>query len=332
MDNITDIFDEETQTGSGDLDVDIATAGVVLTKLAEEVNVDLGSLSDAQIAELMADLMPPKTASQQTQQTQQTPTNETRKEASAMSQQTEPKTVSYAEVGIELTKIAAAKNIDLTKISEADYVASFNELADRMADPNYASATEAAKVAAAQEAEKIAADKAAFEHGERIADGFLARIKRAEDEESKKREDEEKAKAKKEEEAKKEASAASEIAGHGKAALGVAKDMVKKHMGAAADKGKHLVAAVKEHGAKHKGHYAAGAGGAAAGAAATGAAMSRKKEAALKIAQEIVEEMGFDPATGQPKVAAAAEETFTDEEVAAEAIEMLKAANYIPQE
>ena len=52
MDDLTEIYADQEQ--GTDLDVELATAGQVLQKLAEEQGVDLDKLSDEDVADLLA--------------------------------------------------------------------------------------------------------------------------------------------------------------------------------------------------------------------------------------------------------------------------------------
>jgi membrane-bound ClpP family serine protease len=87
---------------------------------------------------------------------------------------------------------------------------------------------------------------------------------------------------------------------------------------------------------KHEDKYthlgAAGAGVAAGNE--VGKARSKKSElldaAALKVAQDMAREMGYDPTTGQKIAEETAE--ISENEVAERALQMLKEAGYLPQE
>lgn len=324
MDRETDIFDADIlENSSGDLDVDLVNAGQLLQKLAAEEGIDLDSLPDHVVEDLMRDIVVPQPHIEQPQ--------ETRKEASAMDQQTHqiPNEPTYADVAVELSKIASAEGINLDEVSREEYHEAFANLAERMADPEYGKQAQA-------EDEKLAA---AYEQGQRMADGFLDRIKQAEDEDEKaKKEREDKEKAEKEKEA---AFSGSYTRGFTPDKATKAKEIAKGLLGKGADKAREaagkLKGAVTEHATKHKGKYThagAAAGGAAVGGG-VGAVASRKKEAldeaALQVAQDMAREMGFDPTTGE-KLAAATEVEVTEDEVAARAIEMLKESGYLPQE
>lgn len=351
MERMTDIFDQDilSEPSSGDLDQDLANAGHVLQKLAEEEGVDLDSLSDADVAALAMELLPTQGHAQTIQ--------ETRKEASAMSTMTEtqiPNEPTYADVAVELAKIAAADGIDLATVSREEYHEAFAKVAEMMADPTYGE-----KVA--EEEEKLAA---AYAQGVRMADGFLDRLKEAEDEDEKKKKKDDD-----DDEGKKEAARAVGAAIHH--AKDKAKKLLGKGVGAAVrakDRaGEALAGAASKERAFHEGvgkGYAKGlsmaiakrskgtpaerlthgrimagravTGGAAAGvagAAGAGYAAGRSKEsfdlAALEVAQDLARDMGFDPTTGEKL---AGDEALDADAVAERAIELLKEAGYLPQE
>lgn len=145
MENVTDIFDNETRGGSEDLDVDLSNAGLLLQKLAEEEGVDLNSLSDADVADLLTDLLPGENAQNNDGEPQQ-------KESSAMSDTTVPEHLTYADVAVELAKFAADNGIDLNAVSREEYHDAFSALSERMQDPDYLQA----KVAEYEVNEKVA--------------------------------------------------------------------------------------------------------------------------------------------------------------------------------
>ncbi len=115
MNDLNEIFSRATQS---DLDTEIAAAGELLQKVAYEQGVDLSSLSDDDVAELMMDLMPQvqgeKTAGYYTDET-----------------------VTYADVAVELSKVAADNGVELTDLSREDYHAAFDAIAAEMASPDY---------------------------------------------------------------------------------------------------------------------------------------------------------------------------------------------------
>lgn len=286
-----------------DTDTELANASAILNKIAADTGVDLNKLSEEDIAELLTDLLPPST----TTDTTPTPT----KEAQMTTQLT------TADVALELSKIASDDGIDMSKVSKEEYAEAFDALAARMSDPSYAQT----KVAAEEEEAKLAE---AYNQGARMADGFLDRLKQAEEEKEK-----EEKKDKEKDEKEKEASRYDGIVSRLK---GTVKDHAKEIKGQAAEKGRALIGAVKEHGAKHKDKYMAGgaaAGGAAVGGGAGYAAGSRKKESAdeiaTKIAAKFLEDAGFNPETGE-KVAA--EDGLEELALTALAFQKIAAAGY----
>ena len=354
MDRETDIFDLDT--GSGDSDTDLAHAAQVLQKIAGDENIDLNSLSDEQVSDLLADLMP-KYASDGDETEDEADDDDAddeadddtdTKESSAMNTDDE---LTYADVAVELSKVAAAEGIDLAQVGRDEYTAAFSQLAERMADPEY----NQAKVA---EAEKLAE---AYTQGARMAEGFLDRLKLAEgpDEEG---EDE----AEEAEEAEiKESSAgtemvrrtrmsaagarvrqavqatqgagrsAAEAVGRGAKAVGRGAKAVdsKAQMGGEKllnmiGKGEKASPALKRTAAAlAAGTVGAGVAGAGVAAGAIGHHSAKKKyaldEMALKVAQEMAIEMGYDPSTGEKTAG------ITEDEVAARALDMLAEAGYL---
>jgi len=161
MDNLTDIFDSETQDSSEDLDVDLANAGMLLHKLAAEEGVDLSALSDADVADLLTDLLPGENAANYGEPQQ--------KEASAMDQNDVPEQLTYADVAVELAKVASSNGIDLNEVSREEYHDAFTALSERMQDPSYFSEKVAAE-------EKLAEAEAI---GQRMALSFIETLKEA---------------------------------------------------------------------------------------------------------------------------------------------------------
>lgn len=122
MDDMNEIFSSATQ---GDLDVELAAAGEMLQKIAEEQGVDLNELSDDDVAELMVDLMP-KAAS------------DGGYVAEAGQGSSIPGELTFADVAVELSKRASDEQIDLSSLSREDYHAAFNAVASSMTSPDYA--------------------------------------------------------------------------------------------------------------------------------------------------------------------------------------------------
>lgn len=138
MNDLNEIFSRATQ---GDLDTEIAAAGELLQKVAAEQGVDLTELSDEDVAELMTDLMPQVQAE---------------KVASAAVPATESipaETVTYADVAVELSKVAAAKGVELASLSREDYHAAFDAVATDMASPEYGTQKQAEEEAESKLAE-----------------------------------------------------------------------------------------------------------------------------------------------------------------------------------
>lgn len=291
MDRVEDIFEQEIQ-GSGDLDVDMANAGHILVKLAEEEGVDLNSLSDEDVASLLGKLLP------QTKEAAMADQTETQSETAT---ETENQ-LTYADVSAELNKIAAAEGVDLTKLDRAEYNEVFSKLAEHMANPAYAAEQE-------EEEAKLAA---AFQQGQHMADGFIARLNEVE--------------------AEKEAgSALAKVPQNAaKGALSAAKDKVMHaiHQGKATATAKALRAqrAGKRHLAEHGSKYMAGAAGGVGVGAGYAAGHSKKEAAALELARQYIIESGYNPDTGE-KVASS-----EDDEIALRAAEMLREAGYLAGE
>lgn len=152
MDNLNEIFSTATQ---GDLDTELAAAGEMLQKIAEEQGIDLSELDDKDIAELMVDLMP-KVAEEHDKDE---PKPEAKAEAKDEKKDDEkkaaalPAEVTFADVAVELSKRAAAEEIDLSKLSRDEYHEAYNLVAQSMTSPEYAIEKQAEAEAAAKLAE-----------------------------------------------------------------------------------------------------------------------------------------------------------------------------------
>lgn len=212
MERVTDIFEEDTETSVEDLDIDLANASHVLQKIAEQEGIDIDTLSDEDVANLLTELLPPEKIASHPQEHQKEETMST----------TIPNEITNADVAVELGKIAQAEGIDLNEISREEYHAAFEDLAYRMSDPSYFEE----KVASEQ---RLAEGR---EFGAAMAEGFVAKLAELEEET----------------EETKEASKAGEIAhavketvrktkGQARRAFGKAKDQA----GAAVDKAKGAV-------------------------------------------------------------------------------------------
>lgn len=127
-----DFLDTEDDYGS-ELNEKIAAAGEILQKLAEETGVDLNELSDEEVGELVKEVIEAKADEE--------------KEEEDVVEEKAASDVTYADVAAELAKVAAANNIDMSKISRAEYTQAFDEIAAQLTDPE----AHAEKVAAEQE-------------------------------------------------------------------------------------------------------------------------------------------------------------------------------------
>lgn len=165
MERVTDIFEEDTETSVEDLDIDLANASHVLQKIAEQEGIDIDTLSDEDVANLLTDLLPPEKIASHPQEPQKEETMST----------TIPNEITNADVAVELGKIAQAEGIDLNEISREEYHAAFEDLAYRMSDPSYFEE----KVASEQ---RLAEGR---EFGAAMAEGFVAKLAELEDEETK---------------------------------------------------------------------------------------------------------------------------------------------------
>lgn len=310
MDRVTDIFDQDIQNGetTDDLDADLVNASLVLQKVAADEGIDLASLSEEDVADLIVELLPHEKVAKLTQPEPQT------KEASQDMSQNQ---ITIADVAQELSKIAQDEGIDLTQVTKEEYEQAFDALAEKMASPSYAE-------------EKVASEKVAEarEYGAQMAEGFLDRLKQAGE-----TPDAEKQAAAMEH-LRRFAGKAKEHAG--RAASAIADSKAGKAVDRAAQKGGEKLLNVVGAGAekasptlKRRVGYGA-AGTAAAGTAAAGAGahhMSKKSldEAAYETAAEFLRENGIDPETGNKL---AGDEDLTEEKIAARAVEMLREAGY----
>ena len=133
MDDMNEIFSRATDA---DLDVELAAAGELLQKIAEQEGIDLSQLSDEDVAELMADLLP-KTAADEgehesaREESSENPKKKKKEEAKMASD------VTFADVAVELNKVAANEGIDLDSLDRAQYHELFDIVAESMQDPEY---------------------------------------------------------------------------------------------------------------------------------------------------------------------------------------------------
>jgi len=117
------MFDAET-TGGDALDEQLVTAGSILEKVAAELDIDISQMSDEVVAGYLAELMP------ETHQPEKTAADQ----GAPMEQQNE---LTYPVVFAELTKIAAAEQVDLTKLSAKELAETCEVLAQEMSNPDY---------------------------------------------------------------------------------------------------------------------------------------------------------------------------------------------------
>jgi hypothetical protein len=331
MDNLNEIFSRATQS---DLDTELAAAGELLQKVAEDQGIDLTQLSDDDVAELMVDLMPSKLAAEEPEkgetkehEKKETKAEEKKEDKGEDKKASIPEGLTFADVAVELSKAAAAEGVDLSQLSREDYHAAFDAIATRMASPEFAVEKQAAEEAQAKIAEADAL-------GRVMARAFM------------------------DEQAKVAASPLRALPEGARQAIGKAVGAVKRQ-GAAAVEGakglpkqisegaagakkklemgiaKRLEGPAKERlersksmvstGAKAVGATALGGAGFAAGRASKDDGGKRKKSAAeieaaaLELARNFLAENGIDPDTGKQA---------SDPDVEARALEILKEAGY----
>jgi hypothetical protein len=129
MDNLEDIFDPQVDAAgddANDLDMELASAGAVLQKIAETEGVDLDALSEEDVADLLTMLHGGGDGDARNSEP-------TIKEANLMDDQN----LTVADVAVELAKVAAANNVDLDAVSREEYHEAFEALAEQMNDPTY---------------------------------------------------------------------------------------------------------------------------------------------------------------------------------------------------
>jgi hypothetical protein len=125
MDDLDNIFDPTDESADA-LDVELATAGAILVKMAEEEGIDLTALPKEDVADLLTKIAGGHPAAQQS-----TPEPETKEASKNMEELT------HADVAAELAKIAADNEIDLNDVSREEYHQAYDNLAARMQDPAY---------------------------------------------------------------------------------------------------------------------------------------------------------------------------------------------------
>jgi hypothetical protein len=128
MDDLNEIFERATDA---DLDTELAAAGELLQKIAQQEGVDLSELSDEDVAELMVDLLP-KTAADEGEHKSAREEYEYRKRETKMASE-----ITFADVAVELSKVAANEGIDLDGLSRGQYHELFDIVAESMQDPDY---------------------------------------------------------------------------------------------------------------------------------------------------------------------------------------------------
>lgn len=144
---------------SMDLDTQVAEASATLEKIAQELDLDLNSLSTDVLEGALADIMGIKLASDE----QPAETSETAPAQEAASAQGAPAKVASetadeaqairnVDVAMALSKYAANENIDLTKLSAEEYASMWDQMSEYLTSPRF----EADKVAAAEMNTKLA--------------------------------------------------------------------------------------------------------------------------------------------------------------------------------
>lgn len=134
MDDMNEIFSRATDA---DLDVEMAAAGELLQKIAEQEGIDLSQLSDEDVAELMVDLLPKTAADEGEHESAREESSEDRKEKKKKEEAKMASEITFADVAVELNKVAAAEGIDLDGLDRAQYHELFDIVAESMQDPEY---------------------------------------------------------------------------------------------------------------------------------------------------------------------------------------------------
>lgn len=145
-------FDHLLDPSAEELDAEIAAAGAILEKLAQEEGVDLESLPEGEVATLLAEMVPSLA--------QHEPIT---KEANMTDQ------ITTQDVHFELTKVAADMDVDLTKLSRDEYNEAFEAMLEEMQSPDWEE-----KVAAEEEARAKIAEAEFI--GQAMGDAFLAKL------------------------------------------------------------------------------------------------------------------------------------------------------------
>jgi len=163
-----------TNLTSPEIDIELNAAADLLQKVAQDAGIDLEALPEEGVAELLHDILstnktagaePVKTASAET-------ATETAAPAA--------RELTAVDVSLELTKRAAAEDLDLATLTPEEYKHVFDVVASEMSDPTYGE-----KIA---EAEKVAQELAHMDEMGRVAArGFYAELNKlaAEDDDDK---------------------------------------------------------------------------------------------------------------------------------------------------
>ena len=118
MDDMNEIFSRATDA---DLDVEMAAAGELLQKIAEQEGIDLSQLSDEDVAELMVDLLPKTAADEGEHESAREESSEDRKEKKKKEEAKMASQITFADVAVELNKVAASEGIDLDALDRSEY-------------------------------------------------------------------------------------------------------------------------------------------------------------------------------------------------------------------
>lgn len=346
MDDINELFKQAT---GADLDQEIAASSETLVKIAESENLDISSLSDKDVAELVVDLMPDnvkaaaarfllgKKAEDEGEGDDKGKPAEAKKDEKKDEKDEKgkeaglPAQLTFADVAQELSKQAAAENIDLSSLTREQYHSAFESVAAQMQSPQYAQEKAAADEMLAKKAEAEAL-------GAAMAQSFLRELdKTARHDTLKDNAPQtgrtlhghrpETTREKVEGVGRKIRDMASGVAGKARAADEAVQSGGAKLISKLPDALKKHIKGVTAGGARAAGYGALGTGAAALGAAAYGAKRSLDKksldEQALDLARATLIENGIDPDTGV-KIAS----LEVTPEVAEAAIALLKKANW----
>lgn len=134
MEDLNDIFDPSDSAGDSadELDMELALSGEILQKMAQAEGIDLDTLSEGDIADLLAMVQGEKVAASHDSPNPLEHAEETKKASHNMSNE-----LTVADVAAEMGKIAMAEGIDLSQVPREEYTEAFDKLAERMQDPTY---------------------------------------------------------------------------------------------------------------------------------------------------------------------------------------------------